>query len=46
MNGESLKVYMEENFIVVLGYSPHYMVLVKGWIIWILSLKVDIDKII
>jgi hypothetical protein len=46
MNGESLKVWMQETFVVVLGYSPRCMVLVKGWMIWILRSKVDVDKII
>lgn len=31
MNGECLKVWTKETFVVVLCYSPRCMVLVRGW---------------
>ena len=46
MNGESLKVLTKETFSMVLGYSTLYMLLVKGWMIWILRSMKNVDKLL
>jgi hypothetical protein len=46
MNKETLKSWTKENFAQLLGYSQCNMVLVKGWLVWIINSREDAKKII
>jgi hypothetical protein len=46
MGGETLKYWMQENFEAMLGYPPCNMVLVKGWMVWILRYVPNANNIL
>jgi hypothetical protein len=46
MNVETLKSQTLNNFLDLIGYVPHNMILVKGWLVWILHSGEDVNKIL
>jgi hypothetical protein len=46
MSSDTLMDWMKDNFALEVGYSPHSIILVNGWMVWIFKSRVEVENIL